>query len=89
MFLGYYKRPKENRESFHDGIWFRTGDLARMDENGYVFIIGRIKEMIKRSGENISAMEVEQVLRACPGVREVQVLSQARRVMGAAERLLQ
>ena len=75
MFLGYYKRPKENRESFHDGRWFRTGDLARMDENGYVFIIGRIKEIIKRSGENISAMEVEQVLRACPGVREVAVVA--------------
>ncbi len=75
IFLGYYKRPKENRESFHNGRWFRTGDLARMDENGYVFIIGRIKEIIKRSGENVSAMEVEQVLRACPGVREVAVVA--------------
>jgi acyl-CoA synthetase (AMP-forming)/AMP-acid ligase II len=62
LFLGYYKKPKANRESFH-GRWFRTGDLATMDENGYVFIVGRIKEMIKRSGENISAAEVEAVLR--------------------------
>lgn len=75
MLLGYYKRPKENRESFHDGRWLRTGDRARVDENGYVYIVGRIKEMIKRSGENVAAMEVEQVLRAVPGVREVAVVA--------------
>lgn len=70
MFWGYYKRPKTNRESFH-GKWFRTGDLATMDENGYVYIVGRLKEMIKRSGENISAGEVEQIVREHPDVREV------------------
>ena len=75
IFLGYYKRPKENRNSFHHGRWFRSGDLARVDENGYVYIIGRIKEMIKRNGENISALEIEQVLRTCSGLREVAVVA--------------
>jgi acyl-CoA synthetase (AMP-forming)/AMP-acid ligase II len=70
MFWGYYKRPKTNRESFH-GRWFRTGDLARVDENGYIYIVGRIKEMIKRSGENISAGEVEKIVREHPDIREV------------------
>lgn len=75
IFWGYYKRPQANRDSFHHGRWLRTGDLAYTDENGYVFIIGRIKEMIKRSGENVSAMEVEQTLRQHPGIREVAVVS--------------
>jgi acyl-CoA synthetase (AMP-forming)/AMP-acid ligase II len=70
MFWGYYKRPKTNRESFH-GHWFRTGDLAKVDENGYVYIVGRIKEMIKRSGENISAGEIEKVVREHTDIREV------------------
>ncbi len=74
MFWGYYKKPKANRESFH-GRWFRTGDLATMDENGYVFIVGRIKEMIKRSGENISAAEIESVLREHPDVREAAAIA--------------
>ena len=69
IFLGYYKRPKANCENFH-GRWFRTGDIARMDENGYIFVVGRIKEMVKRSGENISAAEVESVLQEHPHVRE-------------------
>ncbi len=69
LLWGYYKRPDANAEAFV-GRWFRTGDLARQDENGYVFIVGRLKEMIKRSGENISAREVEAALREIDGIEE-------------------
>lgn len=58
---GYYKRPAANREVFR-GEWFRTGDIFYQDEDGYYFIVGRIKDMVKRSGENIAAREVEAVL---------------------------
>lgn len=70
---GYYKRPDANASSFR-GKWFRTGDLFRRDEAGYHFIVGRIKDMIKRSGENIAAIEVEAVLRSIPEVEEAAVV---------------
>jgi acyl-CoA synthetase (AMP-forming)/AMP-acid ligase II len=73
LLWGYYKRPEANAESFR-GRWFRTGDLFRRDENGYLFIVGRIKDMIKRSGENIAAQEVEAVLRDLPEVEEAAVV---------------
>ena len=66
---GYYKRPEANADSFR-GKWFRTGDIFRQDENGYYYIVGRIKEMIKRGGENISAREVEAVLRQVDEIEE-------------------
>ncbi|WP_250527859.1 class I adenylate-forming enzyme family protein [Caballeronia sp. GAWG2-1] len=70
---GYYKRPEANAESF-DGDWFRTGDLFRRDAKGFYFIVGRIKEMIKRSGENVSATEVETVLRSMDAIDEAAVV---------------
>ena len=69
IFWGYYKRPVANAESFH-GKWFRTGDLFRKDQEGFYYLVGRIKEMIKRSGENIAANEVEAVLRSLDGIEE-------------------
>lgn len=71
---GYYKRPDANSESFR-GRWFRTGDLFRRDANGYCFIVGRIKDMIKRSGENIAAIEVEAALRSMPEIDEAAVVA--------------
>jgi long-chain acyl-CoA synthetase/crotonobetaine/carnitine-CoA ligase len=73
LLWGYYKRPEANAESFR-GKWFRTGDLFRRDENGYHFIVGRIKDMIKRGGENIAAIEVEAALRDFPGIEEAAVV---------------
>ena len=69
ILLGYYKRPDANAESF-DGDWFRSGDLFIKDEDGYHRIVGRLKEMIKRAGENISANEVEAVLCEMPQIEE-------------------
>jgi acyl-CoA synthetase (AMP-forming)/AMP-acid ligase II len=73
ILLGYYKRPDANRENFR-GRWFRTGDLFRQDEDGYFYIVGRIKDMIRRSGENIAAREVEAVLNTLPEVQEAAVV---------------
>jgi len=73
LFWGYYKKPDANRESFR-GKWFRTGDVAVMDADGYVSIVGRLKEMIKRSGENIAAIEVQDVLAEHDAIVEAAVV---------------
>ena len=73
LFWGYYKKPEANRDSFR-GKWFRSGDVAVMDEDGYVSIVGRLKEMIKRSGENIAAIEVQEVLAEHDGIVEAAVV---------------
>lgn len=73
LFRGYYRKPEATAAAFH-GDWFRTGDLASRDANGFVTIHGRIKEMIRRSGENISATEVEAALLRVPGVVEAAVI---------------
>lgn len=73
MLQGYYRRPDTKETGFH-GEWFRTGDLARQDERGFVYIVGRIKDMVRRAGENIAAREVEEVLAKMPGVAEVAVV---------------
>jgi acyl-CoA synthetase (AMP-forming)/AMP-acid ligase II len=69
LFLGYYKRPEANAKCFY-GDWFRTGDMFVRTPNGYYRIIGRFKDMIRRSAENISAMEVEHVVREIDEVEE-------------------
>jgi acyl-CoA synthetase (AMP-forming)/AMP-acid ligase II len=66
---GYLGNPEANAQAFFDG-WFRTGDLGTIDENGYLRLQGRIKEMVIRGGENISPYEVEGVLTSHPAVRE-------------------
>lgn len=74
IMLGYYKRPDANSEAF-DGQWFRSGDLFVKDEEGYHRIVGRLKEMIKRSGENISATEVEAAMREAPEIAEAAAIA--------------
>lgn len=69
LFQGYFHKPEATAAAFHED-WFRTGDLAVQDEHGFFHIVGRIKEMIRRAGENISAAEVEAVLLMIPEVRE-------------------
>ncbi len=66
---GYYKRPEANREVFR-GKWFRTGDIFYQDEDGYYYIVGRMKDMVKRAGENIAAREVEAVLNELDAIME-------------------
>ncbi len=69
MLQGYYNKPEATKAAFH-GDWFRTGDLFRQDEHGYFYIVGRLKEMIRRAGENIAAREIESVLCALPEIAE-------------------
>jgi len=69
MMQGYDGLP----DPFTDG-WFRTGDLARLDDQGRVYLVGRIKDMIRRSGENVAAAEVEAVLMSHPAVRLAAVI---------------
>jgi acyl-CoA synthetase (AMP-forming)/AMP-acid ligase II len=66
---GYENNPEANATSFVDG-WFRTGDQGFLDENGYLTLTGRLKEMINRGGEKISPREVDEVLLAHPAVAE-------------------
>lgn len=67
---GYENHPEANREAFTDG-WFRTGDQGYLDEDGYLFITGRLKEIINRGGEKISPREVDEVLIDHPAVAQV------------------
>lgn len=66
---GYESNPEANARAFTDG-WFRTGDEGRMDEDDYLFITGRIKEIINRGGEKISPREIDEVLLDHPGVAQ-------------------
>ena len=71
--LGYYKNPQASAEKIRNG-WLHTGDLFTKDEKGYYYIVGRLKDMVRRSGENISAAEVEGVLCEHSAVRAVAVV---------------
>lgn len=73
LLQGYYKNPEATAEAFR-GAWFRTGDLARIDERGFYYIIGRTKDMVRRSGENIAAREVESVLRTMPQIQDAAIV---------------
>jgi crotonobetaine/carnitine-CoA ligase len=90
LMVGYHGRPDETEAAFAGGMggvpptgaapaantseWLRTGDLGRLDEDGYLYFVDRAKDVIKRAGENVSASEVERVLSAFPGVAEVAVV---------------
>ena len=74
ILLGYYKRPDANAQAY-DGDWFRSGDLFVRDADGYHRIVGRLKEMIKRGGENISATEVEAAMREAPEISEAAAIA--------------
>jgi len=69
---GYHRAPEKTRAALSDG-WLRTGDVARMDADGFVYILDRAKDMINRGGEKIYGLEVENVLFAYPGIAEAAV----------------
>jgi long-chain acyl-CoA synthetase len=71
--MGYWKMPEETAETFRDG-WLHTGDLAKVDRDGYVYIVDRKKDMIISGGENISSKEVEDVITRHPAVHEAAVI---------------
>ena len=82
LMVGYWNRPDETAGVLRDHVdeggtrrWLHTGDLGYLDEDGYLFIVDRKKEIIIRGGENISAAEVEAECYACPAVAEVAVFA--------------
>ncbi len=81
---GYFHRPDENRAAFTPDGWFRTGDLGRLDADGYLTISGRIKELIVRDGEKIMPREVEEVLERHPKIFDVAVLGEPEGPRGEA-----
>jgi long-chain acyl-CoA synthetase len=79
----YFRDPENTRKAMH-GEWLRTGDVARIDADGFVFIVGRSKEMILRGGENISPLEIEEVAVRHPAVREAAAVGVPDRIWGEA-----
>jgi acyl-coenzyme A synthetase/AMP-(fatty) acid ligase len=73
LMLGYWRRPEENAVVFR-GEWFTGGDLATIDEDGYVWFHGRADDVIKSFGHRLSPVEIEAALLTCPGVAEVAVV---------------
>lgn len=72
MFSGYWNRPQASVEAWRN-LWMHTGDLGKMDENGFLYFVGRKKDSIRRRGENISTFECELVLSSHPAVKEAVV----------------
>ncbi|XP_063149296.1 medium-chain acyl-CoA ligase ACSF2, mitochondrial [Candoia aspera] len=82
VMLGYWADPNKTSEVLNDEKWYKTGDIAILDENGYCKIVGRCKDMIIRGGENIYPAELEQFLHTHPKIQEVQVVGVKDKRMG-------
>jgi fatty-acyl-CoA synthase len=74
VMLGYWEDPDRTAEAIDADHWMHTGDLATMDDDGYVNIVGRIKDLVIRGGENVYPREVEEFLYTHPQVADVQVI---------------
>ncbi len=74
VFAGYWRNPQKTAAEFREGGWFITGDLGRVDDQGYVHIIGRGKDLIITGGYNVYPKEVEEAIDALPGVSESAVI---------------
>src|SRR3712207_1715470 len=72
--LGYWDEPEKTAEVIDRARWMHTGDLATMDAEGYLNIVGRIKDMVIRGGENVYPREIEEFLYGHPDVADVQVI---------------
>ena len=82
VFTGYYNAPEENEKVFDKDGFFKTGDVAKVNEDGNIVLTGRIKEMINRGGESISATEIEKLISGHPEVALVAVVAMPDPVMG-------
>jgi acyl-CoA synthetase (AMP-forming)/AMP-acid ligase II len=78
---GYWNKPEATAATFVDG-WVRTGDLARVDEEGFCYILDRAKDMIIRGGENIYSTEIENVLYDHPAVTDCALIGLPHRILG-------
>ena len=82
MTPGYFGRPEESAAALTDDGWLRTGDGGYVDEEGYLFLTDRIKDMIVSGGENVYPVEVEEALSHHPDVLEVAVIGASGRALG-------
>jgi 2,3-dihydroxybenzoate-AMP ligase len=82
IFTGYFKSPEENSEIFTKDGFFKTGDKAKKDRSGNIQITGRIKDIINRGGEKISAIEIENLMSTHPGISETAVIGMPDDVLG-------
>ena len=78
---GYWNNPEATAKAFHDG-WYRTGDIVRMDEEGFVYLLDRAKDMLIRGGENIYCVEIEDALLSHPGIIDAAVVGIPDHVLG-------
>jgi long-chain acyl-CoA synthetase len=78
---GYWNKPEQTAETFAHG-WLHTGDIARIDEDGCIYIVDRAKDMIIRGGENVYSVEVENVLHEHPAVLEAALVGVPDAIMG-------
>lgn len=74
LFRGYWRNPEATEAAFRGG-WFHTGDIGYLDDDGFLYIVDRLKDMIISGGENVASVEVERVLYTYPGVREAAVVA--------------
>jgi fatty-acyl-CoA synthase len=84
VMLGYYRQPKETADAFDEDGYFRTGDLGLMDEEGFLHLVGRTRDVIIRSGFNVYPREVEARIEAHPAVQEVAAVGLADDLLGEA-----
>lgn len=85
IFKGYLNNPEATQKVLIDG-WVRMGDAGRLDENGFLYISGRYKEMILYGGDNVYPAEIEEVIHQIEGVMEVAVIGVPHETMGEAPR---
>jgi fatty-acyl-CoA synthase len=74
VMLGYWDEPEKTADAIDRARWMHTGDLAQMDDEGYIKIVGRIKDMVIRGGENVYPREIEEFLMGHPDIADVQVI---------------
>jgi long-chain acyl-CoA synthetase len=79
----YWRRPEETAEAFRDG-WYHSGDAGRLDDEGYLYLVDRTKDMIVTGGENVYSTEVEQAVASHPGVAQVAVIGVPHELYGEA-----
>ncbi len=84
VMLGYWKNPEATKAAFDEDGWFHTGDIAKCDEDGYYYIVDRIKEMIISMGENIYPREVEEVIYKFEGIQDAAVVGVEDKLRGQA-----
>ena len=87
VFKGYWKRPEATAQTIVDG-WLHTGDIGKVDDEGFLYIMDRIKDMINRGGEKVYSLEVENLIYNYPKVLEVAVVGVPDSILGEAVKVV-